>query len=134
MDGEGIKQVETLVGNATAQRANDKEVPLNAGAPFYAGDVLQMLAEAFIGIVLAKKHWRLAMITVFFSMNSFTVPAPNGGDGREYHPGSLNIRERRDRESRIFYKNEFVGFYTVTDFGSTFNDRIRLDALDDLSL
>ncbi len=55
MDGEGIKEVETLVGNATAQRANGTEVPLNAGAPFYAGDVLQTLAEASIGIVLAAK-------------------------------------------------------------------------------
>ncbi len=55
MDGEGIKQVEILVGNATAQPANGTEVPLNAGAPFYADDVLQTLMEAFIGIVLAKK-------------------------------------------------------------------------------
>ncbi len=55
MDGEGIKQVETLVGNATAQPANGMEVSLNAGAPFCADDVLQTLAEASIGIVLAKK-------------------------------------------------------------------------------
>ena len=55
MDGEGIKQVETLVGNATAQPANGTEVSLNAGAPFCADDVLQTLAEASIGIVLAKK-------------------------------------------------------------------------------
>ena len=41
VDGEGIKQVETIVGNATAQRAKGLEVPLNAGAPFYAGDVFQ---------------------------------------------------------------------------------------------
>ena len=33
-------------------------------------------------------------------MSSFTFQAQNGGDGREYHPGSLHIRERRDRESR----------------------------------
>ena len=100
MDGEGIKQVETLVGNATAQRANGTEMPLTAGAPFYAGDVLQTLAEASIGIVLAKKYCRLARIAVCFSMSSFTFQAQNGGDGREYHLRSLHIRERRDRESR----------------------------------
>ena len=33
-------------------------------------------------------------------MSSFTFQAQNGGDGREYHPGSLHIRKRRDRESR----------------------------------
>ena len=85
MDGEGIKQVETLVGNATAQRANGTEMPLTAGAPFYAGDVLQTLAEASIGIALAKKKCRLARIAVCFSMSSFTFQAQNGGNGREYH-------------------------------------------------
>ena len=87
MDGEGIKQVETLVGNATAQPANGTEVSLNACAPFCADDVLQTLAEASIGIVLAKKTLSLGEITVCFSMSSFTFQAQNGGDGREYHPG-----------------------------------------------
>ena len=64
MDGESIKQVETLAGNATAQRANGTEVSLSAGAPFYAGEVLQTLAEASIDIVLAKKFCRLARIAV----------------------------------------------------------------------
>ena len=64
MDGADIEQVETLVGDATAQRANGTEMPLTAGVPFYAGDILQTLAEASIDIVLAKKFCRLARIAV----------------------------------------------------------------------
>ena len=33
-------------------------------------------------------------------MNSSTIPAQNGGVGREYHPRFVHIRERRDCESR----------------------------------
>ena len=55
MDGEGIKQVETVAGDATAQRAKGTVVPLAAGAPFYAGDVLQTVAEASLGIFFGQK-------------------------------------------------------------------------------
>ena len=55
MDGAGIKQVETLVGNATAKARKRHGNAADRGRPVLQGDVLQTLAEASIDIVLAKK-------------------------------------------------------------------------------
>jgi len=54
-DSDVIGQVETVLGNATAQRADGTEVTLGAGDPIYAGDVLQTAGGASLGVVFADK-------------------------------------------------------------------------------
>ena len=54
-EAETVGRVETVVGRATALRADGTEVTLTAGDPVLLGDVLQTGGDASLGIVFADK-------------------------------------------------------------------------------